>query len=40
MSLRRTKADRPDLFEQFEPKDKQDRKILERIRQEDGVSPR
>ena len=40
MSLRRTKADRPDLFAQFEPKDRQDRKILERIRQEDGVSPR
>ena len=36
MSLRRTRAGRPDLFSRFEPKDKQDRKILERMRQEDG----
>ena len=34
MSLRRTKKDRPDLFAKFEPQDKRDRKILEKIRQD------
>ena len=38
MSLRRTKADRPDLFARFRPKDKQDKKILGRILQDgDGT---
>ena len=38
MSLRRTKADRPDLFARFQPKDKQDKKILGRILQDgDGT---
>ena len=32
MSLRRTKKDRPDLFAKFEPQDKRDRKILEKIK--------
>ena len=32
MSLRRTKKDRPDLFSKFEPQDKRDRKILEKIK--------
>lgn len=31
MSLRRTKKDRPDLFAQFEPQDKRDKKILDKI---------
>ena len=31
MSLRRTKKDRPDLFAQFEPKDKRDKKILDKM---------
>ena len=35
MSLRRTRADRPDLFARFQPQDKRDRKILERMAQED-----
>ena len=34
MSLRRTKKDRPDLFVKFEPQDRRDRKILEKIRQD------
>jgi len=33
MSLRRTKMDRPDLFEKFTPSDKRDIKIIERINQ-------
>ena len=36
MSLRRTKKDRPDLFAKFEPQDKRDRKILEKIRHDGG----
>lgn len=31
MSLRRTKKDRPDLFAQFEPQDKRDKKILDKM---------
>ena len=31
MSLRRTKKDRPDLFAQFQPQDKRDKKILDEI---------
>ena len=31
MSLRRTKKDRPDLFAQFQPQDKRDKKILDKI---------
>lgn len=38
MSLRRTRADRPDLFAQFVPKDKKDKKILDRVNQDtDGT---
>ena len=36
MSLRRTKADRPDLYAQFTPRDKQDKKILDKIEKPDG----
>ena len=31
MSLRRTKKDRPDLFAQFQPQDKRDKKILDKM---------
>ena len=31
MSLRRTKKDRPDLFARFQPQDKRDKKILDKI---------
>ena len=31
MSLRRTKKDRPDLFARFEPQDKRDKKILDKM---------
>ena len=31
MSLRRTKKDRPDLFARFEPQNKRDKKILDKI---------
>ena len=31
MSLRRTKKDPPDLFAQFEPQDKRDKKILDKM---------
>lgn len=34
MSLKRTKRDRPDLFEQFRPQDKQDVKILSELEEE------
>ena len=37
MSLRRTKADRPDLFAQFTPRDKRDQKILARMAEEETV---
>ena len=33
MSLRRTRADRPDLFARFAPRDKQDRHLLARLEQ-------
>ena len=36
MSLRRTKADRPDLYARFVPRDKQDQKILDKIEKPDG----
>ena len=36
MSLRRTKADRPDLYAHFVPRDKQDKKILDKIEKPDG----
>ena len=36
MSLRRTKTDRPDLYAQFVPRDKQDKKILDKIEKPDG----
>ncbi|MGN1008340.1 MAG: tRNA (guanosine(37)-N1)-methyltransferase TrmD [Butyricicoccus sp.] len=36
MSLKRTRRDRPDLFAQFVPQDKQDRKILAEIEAEDA----
>ncbi len=34
MSLKRTKADRPDLFSRFEPQDKADQKILDELESE------
>ena len=36
-SLARTRKQRPDLFEQFEPQGKQDQKILDEIYLEDGI---
>ena len=35
MSLRRTKKDRPDLFAQFQPQDKRDKKILDKMNSDD-----
>lgn len=37
MSLKRTKADRPDLFARFEPQDKTDLKILEELKREEDA---
>ena len=36
-SLARTRKQRPDLFEQFEPQGKQDQKLLDEIYLEDGI---
>lgn len=36
-SLERTRKDRPDLFEQFEPQDKRDKKILQEIGEAEGI---
>ena len=40
MSLRRTRADRPDLFARFAPRDKQDRLLLARLEQPEGNGDR
>ncbi len=39
MSIRRTKALRPDLYQKFSPTDKRDQKILERINFPDALPP-
>ena len=36
-SLERTRKDRPDLFERFEPQDKRDRKLLQEIEAAEGI---
>ncbi len=36
MSLRRTRADRPDLYAAFTPQDKRDRRLLEQLENEGG----
>ena len=36
-SLERTRKDRPDLFERFEPQDKRDRKLLQEIEEAEGI---